>query len=75
MARHWTFRKELVLVPLACVGAAWFLSGVDSAYAWYEILDWLRVRDHERYTRLFLLGTSLITGLLIYKLVHKGDKE
>ena len=64
-----------MVVPLTFLVAAWFLNGVDgSAIEFEEIMEWLRVRDHERYVRLVVLAILLV-GLVGVARVIKGAKK
>ena len=74
--RRWQFRWKLwVVVPLTCLGAAWLLHGVaPSSFDFEEVMDWLNVRDRERYVRLTVLAIVLI-GLVGILRVLQGSQD
>ena len=70
--RVWRFRWWLLVVPLACMCAAWFLHNViPPPFEWADIMDGLRVSSngHARYTRLAVLGLVLVAVVWVVRIL------
>jgi len=69
-----SFRWEWVLVPLACLLTFWFLSTIEPACGWNDIVGFLGVRHTEEYRKLAILGCVAVTLVVIACVVHKDDE-
>ena len=70
--RVWRFRWCLLIVPLACTCAAWFLRNViPPPFEWADIMDTLGVSSdgHARYARLTVLGLVLLAVVLVVRIL------
>jgi hypothetical protein len=73
--RNQRFRWELVLVPLAILGTAWFLNGIEElAFNWGDLMKALKVNNVERYSRLAVLALTLITVCAIWRVLKDPEK-
>ncbi len=72
-----TVRWSVLLVPLAILFAAWVISGIQPAGTWKEVMDFLHVKNRERYTQLACLGVALIAIVAIARVLGygRGKKE
>ncbi len=68
------FRWALVLVPLACLFAAWVLNNIKPTLEWDDISRSLGVRNHGRYSMLAVLGLLLL-GILAVIRIYRDDEE
>ncbi len=70
------FRCRLFLIPaLTSLTLMWFFSGIgDVAFEWTHVLEWLDVKNTDRYTKLAVLAAFLILLLLGAK-VLRSDKN
>ena len=62
-----------ITVPLACMAVAYFLSSIEPPrITWEEIMIWMHVpsRNHDRYTRLAVLGLALIGVVAIARILR-----
>jgi len=66
-------RWSLVVIALTCGFVAWFLSGVETAFTWDEILEALRIHNKTRYTRTAVLGVLTITIVALLRLLRRVD--
>ena len=64
------FRKELILVPLACLVMAWVLSVVNPACEWGDITNVLNVHHEAEYGKLAVLGVALIALVTILRVLR-----
>ncbi len=74
LRRRWRFRWGWWLgVPLACLGAAWFLQAVATpSFDWPDIMELVRVpaRSFGRYTQLCVLGLVLIAIVAVVRVLR-----
>jgi hypothetical protein len=70
------FRWHWLAVPLACMVFAYLLhTAIPPAFDWEDIMIALHVPSHgmERYTRLCVLGLSLMAILAVLRLLRGRD--
>lgn len=72
--RRNNFRWGLVLVPLACLFAAWVLNHLDPTLDWDDISRFLGVRNRGRYSMLAVLGLFLICILAVIRIYRDDEK-
>jgi hypothetical protein len=66
------FRWEIILVPLTILAAAWFINGIALSFTWEDTMHFLAVRDKARYTRLAVLGITLIAICAAWRVLREG---
>jgi len=67
------FRWGLVLVPLACLFAAYVLKHIDPSVDWDDVTRFLGVRNRRRYSMLAVLGLFLI-GILVVIRIYRDEE-
>jgi hypothetical protein len=70
--RLWRFRRWLLIAPLACMCAAWFLHNVVlPPFEWVDVMDVLHVspNSHGRYTRLVVLALVLLVVVWVARIL------
>jgi hypothetical protein len=72
--RQRRFRWALVLVPLACLFAAWVLNNIEPTLDWDNISNFLGVKNRGRYSMLAALGLLLL-GILFVIRIYRDDEE
>lgn len=76
--RVWRFRKTLLIVPLACMFAAWFLHHiVPPTFDWEDVMDSLGVTPGARlrYSSLAVLALSLIAIVAVLRLLRRRQED
>ena len=68
------FRWGFVLIPMICLSAAWIINHVNPAFTWRDLLDLLPV-SRRHYSRLAILGLTLIGFLSIKRILQNDNKE
>jgi hypothetical protein len=67
-------RRELIAVPLACLLMAWVLKAIEPACSWQDVMDALHVKHQAQYSRLALLGCTLV-GIVAILRILRQDKD
>lgn len=73
--RRWRFRWQILLVPLACLFAAWMASGIEIGFSWDDIMDRISVVHRGAYSRLFLLGLMGVAIAAIVRITRNTKEE
>ena len=68
------FRWALILVPLACLFALWFLNHIEPTITWDDVLDLLHVVERHKYSKAAVLGLTLI-GIVAVLRVTNGTRH
>ncbi len=70
------FNWAFVLVPAAILLVLWIISGVEPAGTWGDVMNFLDVKNRERYTMLGCLGLVVVAVVLAARILRgKGDEE
>lgn len=59
-------------IPLVVLAFLWLLKGIEPAFQFEDIMQYLGVLHEERYIRLACLGIVLIATILISKVLMKS---
>jgi hypothetical protein len=70
-----TFRWDIIGVLLAIVFAAWLFDSARVAFEWRDVMHWFGVRDTARFTRLCVLGLSLICIVAVIQVLRGNAKD
>lgn len=68
---HW----EILWIALAVAACVWLVNSVEPGITWDEVMDWLNVRDRERYSQLCVLGILLVAVCLVWRILRGGGEE
>ena len=63
------FRWQLVWIVASILLAAVVIHQAEPAFTWDDVMDALRVHDRARYTRLGVLGLTLICITTVFRLL------
>ena len=69
------FRVSWLLVPLCVLGMWYLLSHVHPVLEWESVMDFLHVRNQERYTRLAVLCLTLIFIVAAVRILGKKNDQ
>ena len=69
------FRWGIVGVLFAIVLAAWVIDSVRFEFEWRDVVQWLGVRNKERFTRLCILGVCLICIVIVIRVLRGDGKD
>ena len=69
------FRWAFVLVPAAVLLVLWIISGIEPAGSWDDVMDFLKVRNRERYTLLACLGLVIVAIAAIARIMRGPDQD
>jgi len=69
------FRWELVWVVGAVLFAVWFVSGIEPAGTWDELMEWLDVQNKPRYSKLAVAGLVAVVVVLLARILGYPRKE
>ena len=72
---RWRFHWQIVWIVAAILLAAVIISQAEPAFTWEDVMDALHVKNRERYTRLAVLGLTLIGTTAVFRLLsNRRDK-
>lgn len=63
------FRWGIIWVVAVLLLLAWLASGARAGLSWDRVMDYLHVKNKERYTQLAVLGCTLCTILAIARIL------
>ena len=70
------FNWAFVLVPAAILPVFWIINGIEPAGTWDDVMDFLNVKNRERYTMLCCLGLGVVAVVWVVRILRgKGDEE
>ena len=71
----WQFRPAWIIVPLCMVGMFCLLMRVQPVISWDSVMEFLGVKNKERYTSLMLLCLTLTFIVAAVRILGRKDKE
>ena len=69
------FNWAFVLVPAAVLILLWIISGIEPAGNWEEVMDFLNVKNRERYTLIMCLCLVCVAIVWIARIFRKDKEE
>ena len=64
-----------VLVPAGILLLCWIIKGIEPAGTWEEVMDFLDIKNRERYTMLFCLGLVVVAIIAIARILKPSRDE
>jgi len=71
----WRFRWAFVLVPAAVFLALWIISGIEPAGTWDDLMDFMKVRNRQRYTLLACLGLVIVAIVATARVLRPSEDD
>jgi len=71
----YVFRISWLLVPLCLLGMWYLLSHAQPVLQWESVMDFLHVRNQERYTRLAVLCLTLIFIVAAVRILGRKNDQ